>query len=155
MCVCVCAYIPVYETCIYGVHTTYTHTHTQLNVVICVYNIYLYIRTCIHIYTYVAVMLYGCYIACCCRRRVVCVCALAHELFARGPTDFEITCHDWLALAVYIKSANGGRANGSSAARTPCSPRYVIQHSVLPTDQYHVHLPGIYICSFFFLLFFR
>lgn len=79
---------------------------------------------------------------------------LAHELFARGPTDFEITPSDWPGLAVYIKSANGSRATGR-VPWTPCSPRYVIQqYCRVPTDRYtHVHLPGIYICAIFFFSF--
>lgn len=83
---------------------------------------------------------------------------LAHELFARGPTDFEIRPPDWPGLAVYIKSANGGRATGR-APRSPCSPRRAARRTnntqyCRPTD-IHVHLPGIYICTFFFFIFYH
>lgn len=75
-------------------------------------------------------------------------CVLAHELFARGPTDFEITSSDWSVLAVYIKSANGSRATGR-VPRTPCSPRYVIQQYCRPTDK-HTSICQVFIYALFF-----
>ncbi|CAH1724073.1 unnamed protein product, partial [Aphis gossypii] len=64
----------------------------------------------------------------------VCVCVLAHELFARGPTDFEITPSDWPGPAVYIKSANGGRATGRVPRGPPVHRAAYIQQYCRPTD---------------------
>lgn len=139
--------------------TTNTRTHSRTNAHIIYTRTYAHTRTPHAQRTYV---IYSVYVRVCARAYVPCAslllrcvqwCVLAHELFARGPTDFEITPSDWPALAVYIKSANGSRATGR-VPRTPCSPRYVIQQYCRPTD-IHTSICQVFIYAlFFFIIFF-
>lgn len=141
--------------------TTNTRTHSRTNAHIIYTRTHAHTRTPHAQRTYV---IYSVYVRVCARAYVPCAslllrcvqwCVLAHELFARGPTDFEITPSDWPALAVYIKSANGSRATGR-VPRTPCSPRYVIQQYCRPTD-IHTSICQVFIYALFFhhlLLFF-
>jgi len=94
--------------------------------------------------------------ACVCvwaRRARVCVCVGSWIIRAR-PNGFRNNAVGLAGSRGLYKIGQWRPGDGSSAARTPCSPRCV-HTTVLPTDRYtHVHLPGIYICAFFFFLIF-
>ncbi|KAE9534413.1 hypothetical protein AGLY_008503 [Aphis glycines] len=145
LCVCVCVY--AHPSCV-------MHTRGILCFMLCA------VRACC---CYTGVRACACaarttracvcvYAVCGARARVWCVCVLAHELFARGPTDFEITPSDWPGPAVYIKSANGGRATGRVPRGPPVHRAAYIQQYCRPTD-IHTSICQVFIYALFFFFF--
>jgi len=158
---CVRASVCVRAPVVCDIHARYirirmlerTRTHTRAgarysviyHTLIYTYNILFYaVRACC--YTAARVRARETHVCVCVCARV---CVLAHELFARGPTDFEITPSDWPGPAVYIKSTNGGRATGRVPRGPPVHRAAYIQQYCRPTD-IHTSICQVFIYALFF-----